>query len=115
MAQQVEAQPTPPKKSKEPNFGPRLHKFPRTWLSKEGAGYAHEQGRFDMGLGEGLSGSGNSTEKHHQEKCRRAAAEQAKRHRQGLAMTGKDHWLVDAGARAKLLGEVELPDLDQYP
>ena len=26
---------------------------------------------------------------------------------------GKEHWLVDAGARAKLLEEVKPPDLDQ--
>ena len=28
-------------------------------------------------------------------------------------MAGREYWLVDAGARAKLLGEVELPDLGQ--
>ena len=66
-----------------------------------------------MGQGEGPSDSDDSTEKRHQEGCRRAAAERTKRHRQGLAMTGKGHWLVDGGARAKLLGEVELSDLDQ--
>ena len=59
-----------------------------------------------MGLGVGSSDSGDSTEKHHQEECLRARAEKTKRHRQGLAMTGKEHWLVDARARAKLLGEV---------
>ena len=30
-------------------------------------------------------------------------------------MTGKGHWLVDAGARAKRLGEVELSDIDHPP
>ena len=30
-------------------------------------------------------------------------------------MKGKEYLLVDAGARAKLLGEVELPDLDHSP
>ena len=68
-----------------------------------------------MGLGEGSSDSDESTEKQHQEECRRAAAEQTKRLRQGLAMTGKRYWFVDAGARAKLLGEVGLSDLDQSP
>ena len=68
-----------------------------------------------MGLGEGASDSGDSTEKHHQEECRRAAAERTKRHKQGLAMMGKEYWLVDAEARAKLLGEVEPPDPDQPP
>ena len=30
-------------------------------------------------------------------------------------MTGREYWLVDAGARAKLLGEVEPSDLDWSP
>ena len=69
-----------------------------------------------MGLGEWASGSGDLTEKHHQAECRRAAAERTKRLEQGLAMTGKEYRLVDAGARTKLLGEVEEPsDLDQPP
>ena len=39
-----------------------------------------------MGLGEKSSDSGDSTEKHHQEECRRAAAERMKRHRQVLVV-----------------------------
>ena len=65
--------------------------------------------------GERFTDSDDSTEKHHQEECRRAAAERTKRLKQGLAMTGKVHWLIDAEARAELLGEVEPPDLDQFP
>ena len=72
-------------------------------------------GVVDMGMGEGPSDSGDSTEKHHQEECRRAAADRTRRHKQCLAMTGKGHWLVDAEARIKLPGEVEPPDLDQFP
>ena len=64
-------------KKKESHFGPRLRRFPRTGHSKEGAEYAHNQGLFDMGLGEGSSESDDSTEKHHQKKCRRAAVEQS--------------------------------------
>ena len=30
-------------------------------------------------------------------------------------MTGREYWFVDAGARAKLLGEVEPSDLDWSP
>ena len=30
-------------------------------------------------------------------------------------MTGKENWLVDAGARTKLIGEVEPSDLDYSP
>ena len=44
-----------------------------------------------------------------------AAAERTKRLKQGLAITGKGHWLVDAEACAKLLGEVEPSDLAQFP
>ena len=115
MVQQAEAQPNLPKKRKEPRFGSRLPKFPKTRLSKEGAGRAHEKGWLDMGLGKGSSGSDDSAEKHHQEECRRAAAERTKRLKQGLAMTGKEHCPVDAEARAKLLGEVEPSDLDRSP
>ena len=68
-----------------------------------------------MGLGEESSDSDDTTEKHHQEACRRAAAERTKCHRQGLSMTHKEYWLVDAGARAKLLEEVEPSDLDHPP
>ena len=68
-----------------------------------------------MSLGEGPSDSDDTAEKHNQEECRSAAAERTKRHRQGLAMTGREYWLVDAVARAKILGEVELSDLDQSP
>ena len=68
-----------------------------------------------MGLGEGSSGSDDPTEQHHQGECRRAATERTKRHKQGLAMTGKEYWLVDAEARAILLREVEPPGLDQPP
>ena len=68
-----------------------------------------------MGMGEGPSGSGDSTEKHHQEEFRRAAAERTKRLKQAPAMTGKGNWFVDADARAKLLGKVEPPDIDQFP
>ena len=119
MAQQAEAQSTPSKKpSKKPNeprFGPRLPKFPKAGFSKEDAEYARDQGWFDISPGEGPSDSGDSTEKHHQEKCLRSRAEETKRHRQGLAMTGKKFLLVDAGARAKLLGEGELSNLDRSP
>ena len=45
----------------------------------------------------------------------RARAEETARHRQGLAMTGKEYLLVDAEARAKLLREGELSDLDPSP
>ena len=114
MAQQVEAQPTP-QEIQGAILRPTSSQASSDRALEENAEYAHDQGRFDMGLGEGPFDSGDSNEKHHQEKCRRAAAEQAKRHRQGLDMTGKEHWLVDAGARAKLLGEVEVPDLDQSP
>ena len=38
--------------------------------------------------------------------------EEIARHRQGLAMTGKDYLLVDAEVRAKLLREGKLSDLD---
>ena len=55
------------------------------------------------------------TEKHHQGECRRAATERTNPLEQGLAMTDKGYWLVDAGARAKLLGEVDPFDLDQFP
>ena len=55
------------------------------------------------------------TEKNRHEKCLRALAEGTKRHRQGLAMTGKENWLVDAGARAKLSGEGALSDLGHFP
>lgn len=59
-----------------------------------------------MGLGEKSFKSCDSTEKHHQGGCLRACNEETKRHKQGLAMTGEVYWLVDAGARAKLLREV---------
>ena len=62
---------------KELHLGPRLQRLPWTGLSKEGAGYSHEQGR--------------PTEKHHQEEYRCAAPERTKRHRQGLAMTGREY------------------------
>ena len=68
-----------------------------------------------MDQGEGPSDSGDSTEKRHQEKCLRARAEETVRHRQGSAMTGKEYLLVDAEARAKLLPEGELSDLDPSP
>ena len=45
----------------------------------------------------------------------RARAEEPARHRQGFAMTGKEYLLVDAEARAKLLREGELSDLDPSP
>ena len=103
------------KRSKKLQSGPRPLRYFSTGLSKENVEYAHDQGWFDMGLGEGFSDSGDSIEKHHHEKCLRARAEETKRHRQGLAMTSKENSLVDAGARAKLLGEGELPDLDHSP
>ena len=57
-----------------------------------------------MGVGEGPSNSGGSTEKHHQEKCPHARAEETERNRQGFAMmTGKGYLLADAEARVKLL------------
>ena len=115
VAQQVEAQPTPSRNAKEPRFGPRPTKFPRTGPLKKGAGWAHEQGWFDMGLDEGSSESDDSTEKHHQEECRRAAAERTKRLKLGLAMTGKEYWLAGAKARARPIGEVEPSDRDQSP
>ena len=68
-----------------------------------------------MGLGGESSYSGDSTEKYHQEKCPCARAEETERTREGLAMTGKDYFLVDAEARAKLPREVELSDLDHSP
>ena len=68
VAQQVGAQPTPSKKSKEPHFSPRPPRFPRTELSKENADYAHDRKWFHMSLGEGSSDSDDSTEKHHHEK-----------------------------------------------
>ena len=68
-----------------------------------------------MSLGEGSSGASDSTEEHHQAKCRRAAAERTKFLEQGLAMTGKECRLVDAGAHGKLLREVDLPNLDHSP
>ena len=73
------------------------------------------KGDLTWGWAKGLPAMAIRPRKLHQVKCRRAAAEQTKRHRQGLAMTGNEHWLVDAGARAKLLGEVEVPDLDHSP
>ena len=111
LTQQGDAQPNPSKNSKEPHFGLRHPRFPRKGLSKENAEYAHGQGWSDMGLGEGPSDTDNSTEKNHQEKGRRTTAEQTERYRQGLAMTGKAHWLVDAKTSAKLLGEVELSNI----
>ena len=54
-----------------------------------------------MGLGEGSSDFGDSIEKHHQEKCLRARAEAAKRHRQGLAMTGREYLPVDVSYLGK--------------
>ena len=44
-----------------------------------------------MGLGEGPSDSGDSTEESNQEGCRRAAAERTKLFEQGLAMTGSEY------------------------
>ena len=73
------------------------------------------KGGMTWAWGEESSDSGDSTKKNHQEKCLRARAEEAKRHRQGLVMTGKEHLLVDAEARAKLLREGELSDLDHPP
>ena len=118
-AQQVEAQSTPStkssKKSSERRFGPRPYRFPRTGLSKENVEYAHGRGWYDTGLGEESSDSDDSTEKRHQEKCLIARAEETERHRQGSAITGRECLLVDAEARAKLLREGELSDLDQSP
>ena len=68
-----------------------------------------------MDQGEESSDSGDSTEKRHQEKCLRARAEETARHRQGSAMTGNAYLLVDAEARAKLLREGGLSDLDPSP
>ena len=92
-----------------------IPKFPRAGPSKEGTGWAYEQWRIDMGLGEGSSGSDDSTEMSYQEGCRRAAAERTKPLEQGLNMTGKGNWLVDAEERAKHFGEVEPPDHDRSP
>ena len=66
-------------------------------------------------MGEGPADSGHSTEKNHQEGCRRAADERTRRNEQGLAMKGKVHVLVDAEARAKLLGEIEVPGVRPTP
>ena len=68
-----------------------------------------------MALGEGPSDSDDSTEKSCQEGYRCATAERTKLLGQGLAMAGNGYLLIDAEARAKLLGEVEPPDLDQSP
>ena len=68
-----------------------------------------------MGMGKGLSDSGDSTEMHQQEECRRAAAERTGHLKKSFAMTGKGHWLVDAEARAILLGKVGPSDLDKFP
>ena len=58
-----------------------------------------------MNIGEGFSNSGDSTEKHRQEECRRAAAEGMELLKQSLAITGKEHRLVDVEARAIFSGE----------
>ena len=63
----------------------------------------------------GTSSGDYSAEKHHQEEFRRAAAESTKRHKDGLALTGKEHWLVGSEARAKFLWEVEPSYLDHFP
>ena len=68
-----------------------------------------------MDLGKASSDSEDSTEKRHQEKCLLARADEMERHRQGSAMTGREYLLVDAEARAKLLREGELSDLDPSP
>ena len=113
VAQQVESQPTPSKQPKKIRDGERPPRFAAAGLSKENAGWAQGPGWFDMG--KGSSDSDDSTEKNHQEECRRAAAERTRRKEQGLAMKGKVHVLVDAKTRAKLLGEVEVPDIDTRP
>ena len=119
MAQQVEAQLTPSKKftkkSRKRRSGKCFPKFPRTRLLKEDAERAHEQGCYYMDLGEEPSGSGDSTEKHHQEKCLRARAGEAGHHRQGLAMIGREYVPVDAEARAKLFREGGLSGLAHSP
>ena len=84
-------------------------------LKKHNVEYAHNRGWLDIDQGEGPSDSGYSTEKRHQEKCLRARVEETARHRQGFAMTGKECLLVDAEARAKLLREGGLSDLDPSP
>ena len=48
--------------NKAPKGATLLPKFLRAGLSKEDAGWAHEQGRFDMDLGKGGSDSDDSTE-----------------------------------------------------
>ena len=101
MTQQVEARPTPSKKPKEQRSSPRLPKISRAGLSKEDAEWTQEKGWFDLGLGEGSSDSGGSTEKGHLEGCRRAAAERTKPSEQGFAMTGKEYWTADAEARPR--------------
>ena len=113
LAQQAEAQPTPSKKPKKIRDGPHPPRFPAAGISKEDAGWAHWSGWFDMG--EGPSDSDDSTEKKHQEECRRAAAERTRRNEKGLAMKDEVHVLVDAEARAKFLGEVEVSDIDPRP
>mmetsp|Transcript_18670 Transcript_18670/g.42462 ORF Transcript_18670/g.42462 Transcript_18670/m.42462 type:complete len:99 (-) Transcript_18670:245-541(-) len=62
------------KSRKKLHDDPRLYKCRMTGASKEDAERARRSGRFDMGADEGSPDSDSSSEKKHQEECRRAAA-----------------------------------------
>ena len=107
-AQQTPAPSTPLKEPKKPRLAPRVG------LSMEEVELAQNGESFGTAEGDG-SNSDNSTEERQREKHLSARVEEMKRHTQGAAMKGKEHWLIDAEARSELLRGRDLSDLDSYP